>query len=125
MGTQFSSEKPTETSQTYSSEFEPASEIILEDAARESGQQFPRERRTQLRVVDRVMLDQERTRGLITLSLVALFAAVVLFAGFHTGSKDEWERTKEWLHLVLLGLTGILGLSLGFYFSGVVSVTRR
>jgi hypothetical protein len=101
-------------------------EFIDDDAAaRESGQQFPVERKTPYQVIERVLLDQERIRGLITLSLVALFAVIVLFAGFHTGSKEEWERVKEWLHLVLLALTGILGLSLGFYFSGVVSVTRR
>lgn len=101
---------------------------FIEDdsAARKSGQQFPVERETDYRVVEAsVLLGQERVRGWATFSLIILFAFVVLFAGLHTGSKDEWDRVKDWLHIVLLALTGILGLTLGFYFSGVVSQTRR
>jgi hypothetical protein len=59
-------------------------------------------------------------RAAIAFTLLAVFAAVLAFAGFLAfqpgGEKGPWGNGKDFLSIVLPAVTGLLGSAIGFYF---------
>ena len=63
-----------------------------------------------------VRQQQEKIRGILALSLTAIFGVVLIWPFIFIILNGTWADTKEWLTIALPAITGLLGSAMGFYF---------
>jgi type II secretory pathway component PulF len=75
-------------------------------------------------VTTALLVTQERIRAAVVFLLLLVVTGIVTFAAVQS-TGPRWANSKDWLQIVLPTMTAFLGSALGFYFSGVVSITPR